>query len=86
MTPVLVRGDAERRAAIIERGRNLLREIRQTFLDCDHWNRHVRRPGEQLIDVDPYGELRSLAAALEEQLANDSGVGPIAPLKSWVRL
>lgn len=70
-------GDYERQR-IVRRFRGLRRQLEIDFNTLAHWNEHVRQPGEEPIDPDP--ELRRLATAIDEFLANDPGHGPIAPL------
>ncbi len=72
---------SEERAALMANARRMRAEIEQMFIDAAHWNRSVRKPDEDPVDPDPYGEMRALAAALDEHLTNDPGFGPIAPLK-----
>ena len=74
-----MKGDTQR-AGIIARARRLRVEIEQNFTDGASWNENARKPGEAPIDPDPHGEMRRLANALDEMLANDTGEGPIAPL------
>jgi hypothetical protein len=74
-----VRVKAERRR-IIGQFHRLRAEIDQIFVDCAYWNDNVRKPTEEPINPDPFGELRRLVTALDELLANDTGHGPIAPL------
>lgn len=74
------------RERIINKAKKLRSEIRQIFTDCESWNEFAtaRKKGEPPIDPDPYGDLRRLLAALDEQIDNDPGHGPIAPLR-WER-
>jgi len=73
-------GDSER-ARILNRSRRLRDELKQYFTDIASWNQNTRKPDEEPIDPDPFGEMGRLLGALEEHLANDPGYGPIAPLK-----
>jgi hypothetical protein len=59
---------AERRE-LVERIRHNRAEIRQFFLDIDHWNRCVRKESEEPIDPDPDGLLTRIAAAYDKTLA-----------------
>lgn len=68
------------RSGILRRFRRLRDEIKQMFVDADSWNDNARKLGDPLIDPDPFGEMRRLADAIDELLANDPGHGPIAPL------
>jgi hypothetical protein len=68
------------RARIIGRARRLRAEIEQIFTDVASWNDNARHPDDALVDPDPFGELRRLATAIDDMLANDPGRGPIAPL------
>jgi len=63
---------------LLEQRRNkIIREIKQIFLDAEHWNRCVRAADEAEIDVDPNGELRDLLARLEG--SRSAGGGSSAP-------
>lgn len=72
-------GNAER-TRIIARFRRLKAEIEQGFIDCEVWNDTVRKPNEAPMNFDPFGEMRRMADAIDEMLANDPGHGPIAKL------
>lgn len=72
---------APTRAEILVNFRSLRREIEQMFIDCASWNENVRMPHEDPIDPDPDGRMRRLVQAIDELLANDPGVGQIAPLR-----
>jgi hypothetical protein len=63
--PKLHSGPPEERIAFIERAIHLRSEIKQIFLDADHWNRSVRNPNEELINPDPQGDLKDILVALE---------------------
>ena len=69
------------RASLISRARTLRAGIQQIFTDAESWNDNARRPDEEPVDPDPFGEMRRLLAAIDEMLANDPGHGPIAPIK-----
>lgn len=64
--PKLQPGPAEERLQLIERAVKLRSEIKQIFLDADHWNSCVRKPAEAPIDPDPDGELKNILAALQK--------------------
>lgn len=70
-----------KRDRILNRFRAVRQEVEQIFTDAAAWNEYVREPDEPEIDPDPFGDLRRLGAALDELLANDPGIGPIAPLR-----
>jgi hypothetical protein len=53
---------AKTRLQIIDDGRRIITEIRQIFLDAEHWNR--LHPDEEPLDPDPQGELRALLLRL----------------------
>lgn len=69
------------RQEILDNFRSLRKDVEQMFIDCDHWNRYVRLPHEDVMDPDPGGRLRRLVRAIDEMLATDPGTGPIAPLR-----
>lgn len=71
--------NAERRR-LIARAVRLRAEIQQTFTDAASWNDNVRKPDEEPINPDPFGEMRRLLAAIDTMLENDPGHGPIAPI------
>lgn len=54
-------GEAARRARIVENMREARQEIAQIFIDVEHWNTHVRKPHENLIEADPHGDLKRVA-------------------------
>jgi hypothetical protein len=60
---IAIRGGAYR--GFVERAEEILAEINQIFLDADHWNCCVRKPGEANIDPDPDGALLSAKRNLE---------------------
>lgn len=62
----------EQRARLVEQMRTARQDIAQIFIDCEHWNKHFRKPGEMLIDPDPNGDLRQLAAYYDRMLKNDT--------------
>ena len=68
------------RKRILERFRRLRRDIELDMNTAASWNENARKPGDEPIDADPFGEMRRLMAAIDELLANDPGHGPIAPL------
>lgn len=43
-------------------------EIAHIFVDADHWNRSVRRSGEDPIDPDPDGALMRYLSGLSHML------------------
>ena len=71
--------DGERKR-ILGRFRRLRRNIELDMNTAAYWNEHVRKPDEEPIDPDPFGEMRRMMAAIDELLADDPGYGPIAPL------
>jgi hypothetical protein len=68
-------GTRQERARIIANARQTRQEIEEIFVDCDHWNTHVRKPNEMPIDCDPDGELRRLADGLDTFIAIETGRG-----------
>jgi hypothetical protein len=68
------------RQRIIRRLKKLRHDIKLDLNTAASWNENVRKPDEESIDADPFGELGRLAAAIDELLANDPGHGPIAAL------
>lgn len=68
------------RQRILRRFKKLRRSLELDFNTANYWNEHVRKPDEEPIDADPFGEMRRLMAAIDELLAHDTGSGPIASL------
>ncbi len=60
--------DSERKE-LIARARRIRQEIKQIFIDAEHWNNFVRSPFELPIDPDSDGELARWAKALDRMLA-----------------
>jgi len=56
------------RSSLIERTKQLRDEIKQLFLDAEHWN---RLHPDEVIDPDPDGELAKLHQQLEEALRRE---------------
>lgn len=73
-------------ASVRERSRiiNSMKRLRRSVqIDLDtvaYWNAHVRKPDEEPIEPDPFGEMRRLLACLDRVIDNDPGHGPIAAL------
>jgi hypothetical protein len=63
---------AEQRAILVEKVRKARQEVAQIFLDCEHWNTHVRQPHEPPVDPDPDGDLRLLGEFYDRILKNDT--------------
>ncbi len=59
------------RARLVENMRAARQDIAQMFIDVDHWNRCVRKPGEAEIDPDPNGDLKAIAAYYDRVLKNE---------------
>lgn len=62
----------QEREILVEKMRKARQEIAQIFLDCEHWNTHVRQQHEPPIDPDPDGDLRLLGAFYDRLLKNDT--------------
>lgn len=80
------------REEIIAQMRRNLKEVRQIFTDCDHWNNRVRKPDEAIIDCDPDGQLRrieqaytSALAAEEKRLLSEPDKSPASPMPEEAR-
>lgn len=43
-------------------------KVEQIFIDIAYWNNHTRKPGEDIIDPDPDGQLKRLAAQMESAI------------------
>jgi hypothetical protein len=74
-------GSPEHRARIVRCMELKRDDVRQIFIDVEHWN--AQHPHEQPIDPDPDGALRRLLDGLEFSLACEAskgGVGPIEPI------
>lgn len=59
------------RAGLLRRAERLRDEIALTFSTADHWNRSVRKPGEEPIDPDPDGALMRYLCALSHLLERE---------------
>jgi hypothetical protein len=59
------------RFEIIEGVKRLRRESQQIINDAESWNLNFRKPGADLIDPDPDGELKRIIAACDACLANE---------------
>ena len=57
------------RDKLIQRFTKLRAEIRQLFLDIEHWN--SIHPDEKPIDPDPDGRLKRMADAIDKMLARE---------------
>lgn len=68
------------RSQIIDGLRRLRRDVQLDINSIESWNENVRKPDEEPIDPDPFGDLRRLIACIDNVLENDPGHGPIAPL------
>ncbi len=55
------------KALILVRAKAQRAEIKQLFLDVDHWNR--THPGEEPLEADPRGDLARLLEWLEKLIA-----------------
>ena len=55
----------------LERAENIRKEIKQIFLDAEHWNSSVRKPTEERIDVDPDGALKRGLQFLDSFIAGN---------------
>jgi hypothetical protein len=69
-----------RRRDILDRARLQRAEIEQYFIDGAYWNDCVRTPDEEPIDLDPTGNLRRMADALDEMLALDQAKGGVGSI------
>lgn len=73
-------GTPDERRRILRKYKRLRAEVQQIFTDAESWNEFARKPDEEPIDPDPFGELKRLLSAIDELLANDKGIGPIAAM------
>lgn len=64
------------RESFFRRAKRIKADIEQMFLDCDHWNRHVRVKSEDPIDPDPDGALQSALAYLDGVLNGEVYIAP----------
>lgn len=71
LKPAAHPGAVAQRARLVESVRSARQDIAQIFIDCEHWNAHVRKPDERPIDPDPGGDLKTLADFYDRMLKND---------------
>lgn len=53
---------------LLAEARRINNEIRQMFIDVEHWNNAVRKADEQQIDPDPDGQLKVALSATNRML------------------